>query len=78
MDDVANKASHLDVSHDGADRKIKDVLTNMIQQIHTLEKRVRKLENEMTKVKAKRSADSEASSEVRSALLAHIGGYNSV
>ena len=78
VNDVTNKTSHLDVKHDGTDRKIKGVLTNLIKQIYTLEKRVRKLENEMTKVNAKRSADSEASSEARAALLARIGGYSSV
>ena len=78
VDEVTNRTSGLETNHDDIDRKIKGVLTNLIKQIYTLEKRVRKLENEMTKVNAKRSADPKASSEARAALQARIGGYSSV
>ena len=78
MDDVTNKTSSLDVKHDDTDRKIKGVLTGVIQRINTLEMRVRELENEMTKENAKRSANSEARSEARAALQARVGGYSGV
>ena len=45
VNDVTNRTSRLKARYEGTDRKIKGVLTNLIKQIYTLEKRVRKLEN---------------------------------
>ena len=51
VDDVTTRTSRLELKHDDTDRKIKDVSSKMAQQKETLEKRVRELENEMTKEK---------------------------
>ena len=60
VDDLTTRMSHLETKHDGTDRKIKDVSSKTAQQIDTLEKRVRELENEMKKEKTERTEDTAA------------------
>ena len=60
LDEVTNRTSRLELKHDDTDRKIKDVSSKMAQQKETLEKRVRELENEMTKEKKVRIKERKA------------------